>query len=400
MSLEEFDYIVVGAGVQGSFTAYHLLDSRPGSKVLLLDQFPLPHSRGSSHGQSRITRRAYPELHYALMMTDCFKAWERLGRETGSTLYTRTGLLMLGPRGNLELEATRRALEHVGARHECLEGEELAARYPGLAFPPSAEGAPTAAILEPDGGVLHAQRAMSALWKRIEENGGRIIDGLKVTAVSPGRGGAVTVATEEGRGPRFAAGAVVLAVGAWAGALLSSLGLRLPLQPLRINVCYWEEKEPGSYSGASGFPCVLDAASGLPHHVYSLPSHEYPGLLKVCYHYGTPVNPDARDLGAEGDKSDVEALRAYVSRRFPGLVPTPAVVETCMYTNTPDENFILDRHPVHRNIVIGAGFSGHGFKLAPVVGKLLAEMATGDAPSFDLSPFAIARFHAKPKSSL
>ncbi|XP_067570567.1 peroxisomal sarcosine oxidase isoform X3 [Pseudorca crassidens] len=314
-----YDAIVIGAGIQGCFTAYHLAKHR--KRVLLLEQFFLPHSRGSSHGQSRIIRRAYPEDFYTQMMAECYQIWAQLEHEAGTQLYRQTGLLLLGMKENAELKIIQATLSRQGVEHRCLPSEELKQRFPNIRLARGEVG-----LLEKSGGVLYADKALRAL------------------------------------------------------------------QTLRINVCYWREKVPGSYGVSQAFPCFLGFGLA-PYHIYGLPSGEYPGLMKVCYHHGNNADPEERDCPAAfSDIQDVHILSCFVRDHLPNLEPEPAVMEHCMYTNTPDEHFILDRHPKYDNIVIGAGFSGHGFKLSPVVGKILYELSMKLMPSYDLTPFRISRF--------
>ncbi|NWH65984.1 SOX oxidase, partial [Geococcyx californianus] len=373
-----YDAIVIGAGIQGSFAAYHLVQRH--RDTLLLEQFILPHSRGSSHGQSRITRSAYPQAHYARMMPDSFQLWQRLEAEAGTSLYRRTGLVLLGPADNSELECCRRSL---GAT-QVLDTVTLTQHFPGLRLHPG-----EVAVWDGTGGVLFADRALRAVQDVFRRHGGTLRDGEKVLCIEPGA--MVTVTTTAGvyRAPRL-----IIAAGAWTGALVAPLGLRLPLQPLRIDVCYWREKEPGSLSAGRISPCFITLGlSQAPHSIYGLPTLEYPGLVKVCYHHGSPIDPEERDRVPPGTpRPSVALLSSFISRYLPGLEPQPAVVENCLYTNTPDEDFIVDRHPKFSNIIIGAGFSGHGFKLAPVVGKLLCELSLGEEPSHSTAPFAITRF--------
>ncbi|XP_014808564.1 PREDICTED: peroxisomal sarcosine oxidase [Calidris pugnax] len=372
-----YDAIVIGAGIQGSFAAYHLAQRH--RDTLLLEQFMLPHSRGSSHGQSRITRSAYPQMSYACMMPDSFHLWQRLEAEAGTSLYRRTGLVVLGPAGDPELEGCRRSL---GDGH-VLDATMLAQRFPGLRL-----RAGEVALWDGTGGVLFADRALRAVQDVFRRHGGTLRDGEKVLRIEPGA--VVTVTTSAGvyRAPRL-----IIAAGAWTGALVAPLGLRLPLQPLRIDVCYWREKEGSPGAGRTG-PCFMAIGlSRAPHGIYGLPALEYPGLVKVCYHHGSPTDPEERDRVPPGTpRPNVALLSSFISSYLPGLDPQPAVVETCLYTNTPDGDFILDRHPKFSNIIIGAGFSGHGFKLAPVVGKLLCELSLGEEPSHSTAPFAITRF--------
>ncbi|KAM6402935.1 peroxisomal sarcosine oxidase [Rhynochetos jubatus] len=385
-----YDAIVIGAGIQGSFAAYHLAQRH--RDTLLLEQFILPHSRGSSHGQSRITRSAYARAPYARMIPDSFRLWQRLEAEAGTSLYRRTGLVVLGPAGDPELEGCRHSL----GTDRVLDATALARCFPGLRL-----HAGEVAVWDGTGGVLFADRALRAVQDVFRRHGGTLRDGEKVLSVEPGA--VLTVTTTGGvyRAPRL-----IITAGAWTSTLVAPLGLRLPLQPLRIDVCYWREKDSGTLSVGTARPCPGTPSVGTtgpcfmalglrraPHGIYGLPALEYPGLVKVCYHHGSPTDPEKRDRAPPGaPRPDVTLLSDFISSYLPGLDPQPAVVETCLYTNTPDGDFILDRHPNFNNIIIGAGFSGHGFKLAPVVGKLLCELSLGEEPSHSTAPFAIARF--------
>ncbi|NXW64820.1 SOX oxidase, partial [Eurystomus gularis] len=373
-----YDAIVIGAGIQGSFAAYHLAQRH--KDTLLLEQFILPHSRGSSHGQSRIIRSAYVQAFYARMMPDSFRLWQQLEAEAGTSLYRQTGLVLLGPVGNPELEGCRRSL----GTNKVLDATTLAQRFPGLQLHPG-----EVAVWDSSGGVLFADRALRAVQDVFRRHGGTLRDGEKVLRIEPGA--MVTITTTAGvyRAPRL-----VITAGPWTGALVAPLGLHLPLQPLRIDVCYWREKKPESPSMGRASPCFITLGlSQAPYSIYGLPAFEYPGLVKVCYHHGSPTDPEERDQASLGaPRPSVAILSSFISSYLPGLEPQPAVVETCLYTNTPDEDFILDQHPKFSNIIIGAGFSGHGFKLAPVVGKLLCELSLGEEPSHSIVPFAITRF--------
>ncbi|KAB0357957.1 hypothetical protein FD754_002113 [Muntiacus muntjak] len=387
---ELYDAIVIGAGIQGCFTAYHL--AKHSKKVLLLEQFFLPHSRGSSHGQSRIIRRAYPEDFYTQMMAECYPIWAQLEHEAGTQLYRQTGLLLLGMKENPELKIIQATLSRQGVEHQCLSSEELKQRFPNIRLARGEVG-----LLEASGGVLYADKALRALQDAIRQLGGIVHDGEKVVEIKPGL--PVTVKTTSSS---YQAKSLIITAGPWTNRLLRPLGAELPLQTLQINVCYWREKVPGSYSVSQAFPCFMGLGSSLaPHHIYGLPSREYPGLMKVCYHHGNNADPEERDCPAAfSDIQDVHILSSFVRDHLPDLQPEPAVMERCMYTNTPDGHFVLDRHPKYDNIIIGAGFSGHGFKLSPVVGKILYELSMKLTPSYDLTPFRISRFPSLGKAHL
>lgn len=387
---ELYDAIVIGAGIQGCFTAYHL--AKHSRRVLLLEQFFLPHSRGSSHGQSRIIRRAYPEDFYTEMMAECYRIWAQLQHEAGTQLYRQTGLLLLGMKENPELKTIQATLSRHGVEHQYLPSEELKQRFPNIQLARGEVG-----LLDKSGGVLYADKALRVLQDAIRQLGGIVHDGEKVMEIKPGL--PVVVKTTSSS---YQARSLIITAGPWTNRLLRPLGLELPLQTLRINVCYWKEKAPGSYSVSQAFPCFLGLGLSLaPHHIYGLPSREYPGLVKVCYHHGNNADPEERDCPtAFADIQDVHILSRFVRDLLPDLEPEPAIMEHCMYTNTPDEHFILDRHPKYDNIVIGAGFSGHGFKLSPIVGKILYELSMKLTPSYDLTPFRISRFPSLGKAHL
>ncbi|XP_013358875.1 PREDICTED: peroxisomal sarcosine oxidase isoform X2 [Chinchilla lanigera] len=352
--------------------------------------FFLPHSRGSSHGQSRIIRKVYSQDFYTQMMDECYQMWAQLEREAGTPLHRKTGLLLLGKKENPELKTMQAILSRRGIEHRNLSSEDLKQRFPNLRFARGEVG-----LLDKTGGVLYADKALRAIQDAILRLGGTVHDGEKVTEIRPGLPVIVKTTSRS-----YQAKSLVITAGPWSSKLLQPLGIELPLQTLLINVCYWTEKVPGSYSVSQAFPCFIcmDLA---PHHIYGLPGGEYPGLMKICLHHGNNVDPEERDYPTTFPSvEDVQILRHFVKDHFPDLTPEPAIMERCMYTNTPDKHFVLDRHPKYDNIIIGAGFSGHGFKLAPVVGKILCELSMKLTPSYDLAPFRISRFSGLGKAHL
>ncbi|XP_065937101.1 peroxisomal sarcosine oxidase [Magallana gigas] len=381
--MDIYDVIVVGAGIEGSSTAYQL--AKQGKKTLLLEQFPLPHSRGSSHGQTRITRKAYGELeYYTVMMKEAFPLWETLERESGRKIFRETGMLTMGAPGDTFTMGTIRCLQRHGIPHQVMDYQGVKQAYPMIEFPRD-----YTFVVDKSGGILRADKALISYQETFRRFGGELRDGEKVLDIIPGDIVGVRTSSHQ-----YRAHSVVLTVGAWATKLLPKLQLTLPLKVLRINVLYWRERVPGGY-GADRFPVFLQENAVDNYAVYGLPSEEYPGLVKICLHWGPEVDPDSRDKA--DDSWVIDKMKRYIARHFPELEAEPAIAETCMYTWSEDEDLILDHHPSWRNITIGAGFSGHGFKLAPVVGKVLAEMATNKAPSYDMTPFKIQRFRPNAK---
>lgn len=379
-----YDAIVVGAGIMGCSTAYHLVKNN--QRTLLLEQFPLPHTRGSSHGQSRIIRRAYGTEgdHFTVMMPEAYKLWNTLQRDSGTPLFRRTGILFCGTEGEPFMTDVPKSLRKHYMSFTSLDSSALREKYPMLRYPSD-----TVAVEDQSGGILFSDKSLAAFQKEFVKNGGTLRDNEPVVDVLPGD--IVTVKTNNGS---YRGRNLVLTVGPWATKVLPTLGVQLPLKAVRVGVFYWKEKIPGTY-GVDNFPVIIQEFGSRHNHYYGIPCHEYPGLFKFCYHLGPEVDPDNRD---DVDESWVlKKTSACVENNFPLLEPVPAIVESCIYTVTPDHNCILDRHPTMRNIVIGAGFSGHGFKLAPVAGKLLCELVMNRKPSYDMSPFRIDRFHKSSK---
>ena len=349
------DIVVVGGGITGVATARAL--AQGGRGVLLLEQFALGHSRGSSHGSSRIFRLTYPDAQYVRLAQAALEAWRELEAECGQTLIVRNGSLDFGSL----VGGNARALASCGVRYELLDGSEVAARW-GLAVAPDER-----ALFQPDGGITFADRAHSAFLDAARAAGATVAEETAVTGLALDR---ASVRVSTGR-DEIVARAVVVAAGAWAPALLRPLEIALPVVPTRETVAYFD------VPGAAELPPVMDSATpaadayGLarPGQIsYSLAA---PGIgLKAGLHHAGPV-ADPDDDGAP-DHAIVDWVGDWVSRRYPGATPSTTEPETCLYTNTADESFVLERWG---RVVVGSACSGHGFKFAPALGRTLAAMA-------------------------
>ncbi|XP_071094286.1 peroxisomal sarcosine oxidase-like isoform X1 [Haliotis cracherodii] len=379
MSDEIYDVVVVGAGVEGSAAAYYL--AKRGKKTLLLEQFPLPHSRGSSHGQSRITRKAYSQDFYTEMMHEATDIWRQLEREAGWEVFRQTGFIAIGQYKGDFLEDNISSLKRNNAQFEYLTPVDFRRRYPMLRYPND-----FSCVADPDGGILRADKALMAYQTMFKTFGGRLIDGAMVTNIK--RGNIVTLETPNAT---YRGRSVIICPGPWASQILRPFGVKLPLKTLRISVMYWKERDNGSHASSKLLPFYEKAVRRCRgYDVYGLPNEEYPGHVKICLHSGPDIDTELRDQA--DDKWVIDLMKGYVREHFPSLEPSPSIVETCIYTNTPDEHPVLDYIPGNRNIVVGVGFSGHGFKLSPVVGKVLGQLACGETPSYSLTPFRIDRF--------
>lgn len=335
--------MVVGGGVMGCATARSL--SKLGNKVVLLERFRLGHKRGSSHGRTRIFRFSYPDPTFVAMAQEALGLWRDLEREAGTQLVQTTGGLDAGS----HIEDNAAALEQCGAAYEMLDAPAARARFPVLSTADDEH-----VLFQPDSGVIYADASIATFATSAMDADADIIEERQVISIEP-QMNSVVVRTPGGD---FEAGCVVVTAGPWAKGLLASIGIDLPVRPTRETVAFF----PGD---TEGFPTFVEW--GNPS-VYSLPS---PGQgLKVGEHIAGPVSDPDDDQPVNPES--VARLSGWVGERFPGIDNEARLVETCFYTNTKDEGFILERH---ENIVVGSACSGHGFKFAPLIGKRLAELA-------------------------
>jgi sarcosine oxidase len=330
------EVVVVGAGVNGLAAAWAL--SREGRDVLVLEQFPFGHARGSSHGTSRIFRLSYPEAHWVRLAKEAYGGWRELEQLTGMRLLELSGLVELVSDPS---EGSADALDECGIEWEVLDRDEAERRFP-IDVPDGLQ-----AVLQRDGGYVRADRALEAFAQGL-----RVLPETKVLSLDP-------LDTSAGR---IEAQAVVVTAGPWAKELLAGI-VDLPVVATRETVAYFrlESQKP--------VPSVVDFESGSNlHGTYALAA---PGIgVKIGRHKSGP--PSDPDEDGSPDPLRVEQVAAVVAERFPEADPAPVKAETCFYTNTDDDRFILERHD---RIVVGSACSGHAFKFAPAVGKRLAALA-------------------------
>ena len=329
---------VVGAGVHGLATACAL--ARRGVSVTIYEQFELDHTRGSSHGASRIFRLAYADVEWVRMAQEALPLWRALERESGCRLLELNGLIefVRGPE-----EGSQRALEELGAPVEVLDAAEVVRRFPMVAPPPGAM-----AVFHSEAGIVLAASAREAFVAGARAHGARVVEGRRIDRLD-----------------ELDEDVVVVTAGAWAKELLRPAGIDLPVVSTSETVCYFR------LQADSPVPSVVDFKPGIhAHGTYALadPVH---GLKLGIHQSGRPVDPDDPP-GPDPDL--IERMRAAAARYFPTADNEPAAVETCLYTNTEDESFVLERDG---RIVVGSACSGHGFKFAPLVGERLADLALG-----------------------
>lgn len=357
--------VVIGGGVMGLATAWQL--TRRGERPIVLERFDRGHHEGASHGETRNYNNAYADAHYLDLLARAREGWDALGEVEGEPLLRLHGLVSHGAgaalgqtpagTGHVLAEIARRLGER-GIPAELLDASDAAARWPGMRFHDGV------VLHSPDAGVARAAAALRELERRIVAAGGQVRWNTPVTAIAPDTDG-VDVVTDAGA---LRADVAVVTAGAWTRGLLETAGagtgIRLP--PLRVTEetpAHFTATIPGPWPSFNHFV----APGAQPANVYGMPT---PGEgVKVGFHgIGDEIDPDARPHRPVLQRE----LREYVREWFPGLDPDSAVPISCTYTTTPDEAFVLDRvGPV----VVGAGFSGQGFKFAPGVGATLAELA-------------------------
>jgi sarcosine oxidase len=346
--MERADAIVVGAGVMGAATAWRL--NRAGLSVVLLEQFEVGHDRGSSHGAVRVFRFSYDEAQFVLMAMESLPLWRELEEGSGQEILTVLGGFDVGP--TPRLESHTRALGSSGARFELLTGKDVVARFPSLSLPATAS-----VLYQQDAGVLLAERAVRAMVDLAVAGGTSLRERSQVLEVrAAGDHAEVSTAGESFRAP-----VAVVTAGAWARPLLLGVGVDLPVTPTRETVAFFP-----SYNDAS-FPVFVEWTEGP---LYALPSPGQ-GLKTGWHHTGPETDPDVR---GPVEARVVDRMSSWVEERFPGAVSEHHHAETCLYTNTADERFILERHGP---IVVGSACSGHGFKFAPLIGERLGKLALG-----------------------
>lgn len=368
--MDRFDTIVIGGGVAGAAAAYRL--AARGS-TLLLEQFEFLHERGSSHGGSRIFRHAYEDVRYVRLARAADSRWRALEARSGERLLLRTGGLDLGTIGAGELGPIEAALIEAGSEVERLSAADVRRRYPAFVLGDDRE-----ALFSPDAGILAATRAVTTLLRAAAGEGAALRERTPVRAVEL-FDEHVEVTTAFGR---VAADRLVVAAGAWTDRLLADLGV--PLRVEQQQVLYLRVRDTRAHV-PERMPVFIDRAGRL----YGFPLFERPHALKVSDHEGAPtVTLETRDFEIDARRAADTARRA--SSLLPGVSDDVVEGVTCLYTKTPDEHFVIDRHPRHPHVVVLAGFSGHGFKFGAVLGELAQALLDGDDDAFDLSLFRIA----------
>ena len=352
-----YDAAVVGSGVFGSWTAWHL--QRAGKTVALVDAYGPASSRASSGGETRILRMGYgPDELYTRWAWKSLEQWKALSaRAGGATLFQETGVLWMAHEHDPRSRATLETLARVGVPHELLDRAQLEARWPQIDF-----GEVTWGIHEPRGGAVMARRSVQAVAAEVARSGGDV----RVAAVRPPVGGGELTEILLSDGSRVRARSFVFALGPWLGKMFPDL-LGDRIFPTRQEVFYFGPPAGDTRFAPPAFPAWIDFVD----EIYGIPDIEARGFKVAPDAHGPRFDPDTgeRRVTAEG----LATARAFLARRFPGLKDAALVAsEVCQYENTSNGDFLIDRHPSWENVWLVGGGSGHGFKHGPALGEYAA----------------------------
>jgi sarcosine oxidase len=371
--MERYDVVVVGVGGMGSAALYHL--ARRGRRVLGLERFDVLHEHGSSHGLTRIIRLAYFEHpDYVPLLRRAYELWQELESEVGEELLRITGILEGG--GPILDGVLRSCVEH-HLRHEVLSGPEVARRFPAFRLPADLD-----VVHQPDGGFLVPERCIVAHVEGALASGAVLRARERVLEWEDTESG-VRIRTERGS---VEAERLVLTAGAWsedvarltAGSVRAVRQALAWFQPTRPEL-FQPERMPV-------FNLILDEE-----HYYGFPEHGIPGVKLGRYaRQGESGDPDA--ISREPTLADETPLRTFAERYMPEGAGATVALKTCLFELSPDEHFLIDRHPDSEHAVVGAGFSGHGFKFCSVVGEILADLALDGETRHDIGLFRLDRF--------
>lgn len=374
---QRYDAIVLGLGGMGS-AALRTLAGR-GQRVLGLEQFEPGHDRGSSHGGSRMIRQAYFEgAAYGPLLTRSYELWRAAEHDLRQSLLTVTGGAFIGTPESRTVAGSLAAARHWNIPHEVLDAAEIQRRWPAMHPDPAA-----IAVVEPGAGFIDPERAVTGNCRLAAAAGADVHTGERVLSWRAPADDAVRVTTTAGS---YDAGRLVVTAGPWAPQVLADLGLRLRVQR---QLQFWFGPRTPAYE-LGRFPVficeLLDGAQP-----YGFPNADGVGPKFGIFRLGTPpVTADAVDRTVHD--AEVTRMRRHLGAILPAAAAAPLQkAVTCLYTTSPDEHFVIDRHPAHQQVVLATGFSGHGFKFVPVVGEILADLAADGATRHDIDMFRLSR---------
>jgi sarcosine oxidase len=372
-----YDVAVAGLGGMGSAIAAHC--AARGASVIGLEQFGPAHDQGSSQGKSRMIRKAYFEdPAYVPLVLRSYELWRALERDSGDQLLRITGILSAGEETSDIIAGTKRAAAQHDLALEAWSKQQVRNRYPSLQMLRD-----EVALFEPDGGVLDPEEAVRAHLKVAGAAGAELRFGTTMRRWEASGNGINIILAD---GAELSAKSLVLSLGPWFKQTLENLGVSLRVQR---NVQAWFSPATNHYE-AGRFPAFLLDRAELPAPLYGFP--DFGDGLKVAFH-GLGQLTTAEEVDRNVDMArDVAPIGQALEKWMPGAATNFRAAEPCMYSLTPDGNFVIDRHPAHANVVLCGGFSGHGFKFAPVIGEIAADLALEGGSRHQIDFLSLKRF--------
>jgi sarcosine oxidase len=381
--MAHFDVVVCGLGAMGSAALHHL--ARRGKRVLGLERYAPGHDRGSSHGRTRIIRLGYFEHpSYVPLLRRAYALWRELEKASGRPLLHVTGIAEIGPPEGILVRGTLAAARVYGLRHEVLAAAELTRRFPALRPAPE-----HVAVVQPDGGFLEVEPSIAAQTALAAGAGAEVRSGETVRAIGP-HGDSVRVITERGS---LDAGAAIVTAGAWMPSLVPVLATTL--RATREVMGWFEITDAEAFSARRCPVFIIESRHGMHYGIPPDGMHVGAGIKVAKHHHrDETVDPDTHDRTVSAQ--DEALIRAAIADHLPAANGRLLAAQTCLYTMTPDGHFLIDRLPGASNIIVASPCSGHGFKFAPVVGEILADLATTGTTAHDITRFSLRRFADAP----
>ena len=374
---KHYDVIIVGAGSMGMAAGYYL--SKKGVRTLMIDAFDPPHANGSHSGDTRLIRHACGEgFDYVPLAMRAQKLWDDLQKETTETIFRKTGVLTYGPPQSSFVSQAIEGGRAYDLNIETLSADEINQRWAGISVDDDHVG-----CYEPDAGVLFSENCIRTFRRLALENGAELKVNAPVQKIDVHEN-STRVSTHDAS---YTSDKLIISGGAWNKRLLDDLGLNLRLTPSR-RVIAWFNSDDALYR-ADNFPGFFADLTDSVY--YGFPCIDGAGLKVGRYDNGDDMDPEYmnREFGAyDKDEGD---LRHFLDAQMKEANGRLNVGKVCIFTNTPDEHFIIDKHPDHPHVAIAAGFSGHGYKFSSVVGEILGDLVTEGRTPFDISLFSATR---------
>jgi len=369
--------LITGGGIVGCATAYAV--AKAGHRVTLIEQFKVGHALGSSHGPSRIIRLAYDGADYVRMAQASYVGWRALEAKANVRLLEIIGGYDIGVPGTEAINGIRDTFVQTGVPFTPMTGAQMMTQFPQMHIPADMD-----VLYQADYGLLHADACVATFVAQARQHGATIVEDECVTAIHPS---ATHVEVQTSR-QHYSADRIIVCAGSWMNKVLEPIGLYLPLKTTKEMSAYYRPHDPQEFMPGR-FPLFLQRHPGSTVIGNAFPIFGSPYVKVILDRNGVVVDPDDTDRSVH--QPSLDKLKAYAAATLPTLGDDLVEVATCRYTLTPDEHFILDRHPAHANIIIGSPCSGHGFKFAPVLGQILSDLALRGATSFDINRFRLDR---------